>query len=82
MLTKTLRDLESAGLIARCVKQSKPLAVEYSLTKLGRTFLVPLSGLCRWARRHNTDLDAIVRLAPCYSLERAGCLAVERWFGT
>jgi len=62
MLTKTLRDLESAGLIARCVTQFKPLAVAYSMTKPGRTFLASLSGLCRWARRNNTDLDAIVRL--------------------
>jgi DNA-binding HxlR family transcriptional regulator len=62
MLTKTLRDLESAGLITRCVTQFKPLAVEYSPTKLGLTFLVPLNGFCRWARRHNTHLNAIVRL--------------------
>src|SRR5215472_16377757 len=37
MLTKNLRNLESAGLIARRV--TKSIAVEYSLTKLGKTFI-------------------------------------------
>lgn len=32
MLTRTLRNLESAGLIARRVTQSKAITVEYSLT--------------------------------------------------
>jgi DNA-binding HxlR family transcriptional regulator len=36
MLTRTLRHLESAGLIARRVTQSKAIAVEYSLTQMGR----------------------------------------------
>jgi DNA-binding HxlR family transcriptional regulator len=62
MLTKTLRNLESGGLIARCVTQSKPLAVEYSLTKLGRSFLGPLGSMCRWADRHNKELSAVVGL--------------------
>src|SRR5215470_5020122 len=62
MLTNTLRNLESSGLITRCVTRSKPLAVEYSLTKLGRRFLVPLGSICRWASRHNRDLIAAIRL--------------------
>ena len=62
MLTNTLRNLESGGLITRCVTQSKPLAVEYSLTRLGRSFLIPLGSICRWADRHNTDLSAAIRL--------------------
>jgi len=44
MLTRTLRDLESAGLIARRVTQSKAIAVEYSLTQMGRTIIAPLRG--------------------------------------
>jgi DNA-binding HxlR family transcriptional regulator len=47
MLTRTLRNLESAGLIARRVTLSKAIAVEYSLTKLGRTIIAPLGGMCR-----------------------------------
>jgi DNA-binding HxlR family transcriptional regulator len=62
MLTKTLRNLESGGLITRRVTQSKPLAVEYSLTKLGTTFLVPLGSICRWANRYDKDLSAAIQL--------------------
>jgi len=35
----TLRNLESTGLIARRVTSSKPIAVEYSLSKLRRTII-------------------------------------------
>jgi DNA-binding HxlR family transcriptional regulator len=62
MLTRTLRSLESAGLIARCVTKSKSIAVEYSLTKLGRTFVVPLTQICRWASRHRKEFSAVVHL--------------------
>ncbi len=62
MLTRTLRRLESAGLIARRVAQSKPAAVEYSLTKPGRTIIAPLRGMCRWARRYEKDVSAEVQL--------------------
>jgi DNA-binding HxlR family transcriptional regulator len=62
MLTRTLRNLESAALIARRVKNSKPIAVEYSLTKLGRTFIAPLAGICGWANHHHKELSATVRL--------------------
>jgi DNA-binding HxlR family transcriptional regulator len=62
MLTRTLRNLESTGLIARRVTGSKAIAVEYSLTRLGRTFVTPLGGMCRWVRRHRRDVTANVRL--------------------
>src|SRR5437660_12759397 len=62
MLTRTLRNLESAGLIARRVAQSKAIAVEYSLTQLGRTIIAPLRGMCRWAKRYRKDVSADVRL--------------------
>ena len=62
MLTRTLRNLESAGLIVRKVTKSKSVAVEYSLTELGRTFVVPLSGICGWAKDHHRELSATVRL--------------------
>jgi DNA-binding HxlR family transcriptional regulator len=42
MLTRTLRNLESTGLILRRVTGSKPIAVEYSLSKLGSTIIAPL----------------------------------------
>jgi DNA-binding HxlR family transcriptional regulator len=62
MLTRTLRNLESAGLIARRVTQSKAIAVEYSLTQLGTTIIAPLGGMCRWAKRYRKDVSAEVRL--------------------
>jgi len=64
MLTKTLRGLESAGLIARRVIRTKPLAVEYSLTALGSSFVPPLGGICHWASRHGKQLIAVIRLLP------------------
>ncbi len=62
MLTRTLRNLEAAGLIARRVIQSKPVAVEYSLTKLGATMVPPLRGMCRWAGRYRARVRADVKL--------------------
>jgi len=62
MLTRTLRNLESTGLIARRVTASKTIAVEYSLTQLGRTFVTPLAGMCRWVTRHRRHVTANVRL--------------------
>ena len=62
MLTRTLRNLESCGLIARQVTRSKSVAVEYSVTKLGRSFIVPLDNICRWANDNKRDLAAVVHL--------------------
>ncbi|MET0233102.1 MAG: helix-turn-helix domain-containing protein [Kibdelosporangium sp.] len=49
MLTRTLRNLESDGLVHREVLPSVPPSVEYSLTPLGVSLLKPLSGLADWA---------------------------------
>jgi DNA-binding HxlR family transcriptional regulator len=62
MLTRTLRSLESSGLIARSASSSKPLAVEYSLTNPGKTIIAPLRGMCDWAKRHNITVSADVHL--------------------
>src|SRR5215831_1821788 len=69
MLTKTLRSLESTGLIARRVTKAKAMAVEYSLTRLGRTIIAPLRGMCRWARRHGRDVSADVYLPEAYEAQ-------------
>jgi DNA-binding HxlR family transcriptional regulator len=60
MLTRNLRHLESTGLVSRRVTQSKAIAVEYSLTHLGRTLVTPLGAMCRWARRHRRDVTGEV----------------------
>jgi DNA-binding HxlR family transcriptional regulator len=62
MLTRNLRNLEAAGLIAKKVIRSKSIAVEYSLTDLGKTFVDPLTHVCRWAHRHHKELNAVVQL--------------------
>jgi DNA-binding HxlR family transcriptional regulator len=62
MLTKNLRDLESAGLVAQRVTKSRSVAVEYSLTKMGKTFVAPLTNICQWANVYHKELSATVRL--------------------
>ena len=62
MLTRTLRNLEFAGLIVRRVVASKALAVEYFLMQLGRTLIAPLRDTFRWARRHGREVTAEVHL--------------------
>ena len=62
MLTRTLRNLESTGLIGRRVTGTKTIAVEYSLTRLGTTIIAPLRGMCRWAKRHGMAVSADVRI--------------------
>ena len=60
MLTRTLRNLESTGLITRRATGSKAKAFEYSLTRLGRTIIAPLRGMCRWAKRYHKEVSADV----------------------
>ena len=63
ILTRTLRNLESAGLIDRTVTtRSKSVAVEYSITKAGKSFLTPLDGICRWADGQRKEVSAVIRL--------------------
>ena len=58
MLTQTLRSLERDGLVQRKVYPVVPPKVEYALTRLGRTLIEPLQGLCRWSEKHLPELQA------------------------
>src|SRR5216110_1590998 len=58
ILTQTLRSLERDGLVDRKVYPVVPPKVEYSLSKLGRTLIEPLRGLCRWSEKHLAELQA------------------------
>lgn len=49
MLTQTLRDLQRDGYIDRTVYPTKPPSVEYKLTALGHSLLMPLSSIIEWA---------------------------------
>ncbi len=58
MLTQTLRDLQRDGLISRHVFATVPPSVEYRLTPLGESLLVPLLGLMQWANDHHDRIRA------------------------
>ncbi|MCL6709590.1 helix-turn-helix transcriptional regulator [Pseudomonas sp. R2.Fl] len=55
-LTEALRRLERNGLIERRVTTASPIAVEYSITPLGRTLQEPFLALYDWAVDHQADL--------------------------
>jgi DNA-binding HxlR family transcriptional regulator len=57
MLTLSLRNLERDGLILRTVYAEIPPRVEYDLTRLGRTLLVPIQGLAEWADENRTTIQ-------------------------
>jgi DNA-binding HxlR family transcriptional regulator len=52
MLTLTLRNLERDGLITRTVYPTIPPRVDYALTPLGRSLLVPVNALSDWALKN------------------------------
>ena len=57
-LTEILRRLERNGLISRRVIPVSPVAVEYSLTPLGRTLQGLFISLSEWALNHQSDIEA------------------------
>jgi DNA-binding HxlR family transcriptional regulator len=59
MLTQTLRDMESIGLLTRHVEGSVPPAVEYRLTTLGTRFVAPVEMLYAWGRDNADALDSL-----------------------
>src|SRR5256714_15439291 len=58
MLTPTLRSLERDGLVQRKGHPVVPPKEGYTLTRLGRTLIEPLHGLCRWSENHLAELQA------------------------
>ena len=58
MLTLTLRALERDGLVTRTVYPTIPPRVEYDLTALGRSLMVPIDALGNWAFAHREEMDA------------------------
>lgn len=61
MLSQTLRHLEADGLVARTVYPTIPPRVDYELTELGRSLIVPLRGLIAWAEAHHAAVKAARR---------------------
>jgi DNA-binding HxlR family transcriptional regulator len=58
MLTQTLRDLQRDGLVARQVFDTKPPSVEYRLTPLGHSLIVPFGRLIEWANESIPRINA------------------------
>jgi DNA-binding HxlR family transcriptional regulator len=56
MLTLTLRFLERDGLVVRTAHATIPPRVEYALTELGRSLLVPVDGLGCWALKNRQKI--------------------------
>jgi DNA-binding HxlR family transcriptional regulator len=72
MLTLTLKGLEQDGLVERTVFPTVPPRVDYELTELGRTLIVPLHALYEWAVQHRPAiLTARARFAEKNSIRDA-----------
>lgn len=56
MLSQTLKDLERYNLVIRKVYPEVPPRVEYSLTKLGESFLLPMNNVINWILDNKDNL--------------------------
>jgi DNA-binding HxlR family transcriptional regulator len=61
MLTQTLRNLQRDGLVRREVFDTNPPSVEYRLSPLGQSIIVPLGHLIGWASANQGEIDAARR---------------------
>ena len=51
-LTSTLRRLERNGVVDRVVLSTRPVAIEYRITPLGKTLRPPVEAILSWAHEH------------------------------
>jgi DNA-binding HxlR family transcriptional regulator len=70
MLTRTLRELERAGLVERRIFPEVPPRVEYSLSPLGFSLREPVTALTDWAKA-NGGLVVEARSRKGLSVERS-----------
>ncbi|MCX4995624.1 helix-turn-helix transcriptional regulator [Streptomyces longwoodensis] len=56
-LTATLRRLERNGVIEREVVSTRPVAVQYRITPLGKTLRPPIDVLLAWASHHMPAIE-------------------------
>jgi DNA-binding HxlR family transcriptional regulator len=61
MLTLTLKSLERDGLVTRTVYPTKPPRVAYELTERGKTLIVPLHLLWKWAQANRNAIEGARR---------------------
>lgn len=57
-LTATLRRLERNGIVGRTVISTRPVAVEYAITPLGKTLREPVDALLAWTSAHLAEVEA------------------------
>ncbi len=60
-LTATLRRLERNGVVQRVVVSTRPVAVEYRITALGKTLRSPVEAVLAWAAAHAGEIEAARR---------------------
>jgi DNA-binding HxlR family transcriptional regulator len=56
-LAATLRRLERSGIVEREVVATRPVAVRYSISPLGKTLREPVDGLVAWAAEHLSEVE-------------------------
>lgn len=59
MLTQTLRQLESDGIVERTIYPVVPPKVEYKLTPFGEKLIEPIALLADWAWQHQEELKLV-----------------------
>lgn len=57
VLARKLRELERDGYLTRTVHSTKPLAVDYRLTPLGKSLLDPVKGFLDWALKAHPEIQ-------------------------
>ncbi|MEV8252935.1 helix-turn-helix domain-containing protein [Rhodoglobus sp. NPDC076762] len=60
-LTTTLRRLERNGIIERAVLSTRPLAVEYLITPLGKTLRSPIDEILHWVDTKMPEVESARR---------------------
>lgn len=60
-LTTTLRRLERNGIIERAVLSTRPLAVEYLITPLGKTLRSPIDEILHWVDTKLPEVESARR---------------------
>lgn len=56
-LTATLRRLERNGIVERVVLSTRPVAVEYRITPLGKTLRAPIDAILEWVGEHMPRIE-------------------------
>ncbi|MBS7699788.1 MULTISPECIES: helix-turn-helix domain-containing protein [unclassified Chelatococcus] len=73
MLARTLKRLEQDGLVSRTLYPVIPPRVDYALTPLGHSLLIPLRGLIAWADNNHAAVCAARRAYRDTIIGKAAC---------